>query len=148
MTKPKRLDGRKKLISFTSQMEKDIRLYCRDRGIESESELVREAVAKYIYADYKDETLKLQGIDDLRRRIEEIRDMMELSFKYIRLMHINMLAYNPEIDPEMADAAFKSSTTRHAKFFDAFQDSLRNDPPFFERLLHKYYTTGANDGET
>ncbi|MDR0513394.1 MAG: hypothetical protein LBG93_09930 [Treponema sp.] len=146
MRKQKRLDGKKKLLSLTAKMEKDMSLYCRDRGIESENELVREAIAKYIYADYKDETLKLQGIDDLRRRTEELRDMMELFFKYIRLMHMNLLAYSPEIDLELADAAFKSSTMRHAKFFEVFQDSLRNDPPFFERLLHKYYT-GTSDGQ-
>jgi len=146
MTKPKRLDGKKKLVSLTKQMEKDMRLYCRDRGIESESELIREAIAKYIYADYKDETLKLQGIDHLRKQAEELRDMAELSFKYLRLMHISLLAYNPEIDPELADAALKSATARHSKFFGAFQDSLKNDPPFFERLLHKYYT-GAGDGQ-
>jgi len=138
--KSKRLDGKKKLIPFTQQMEKDIRAFCRDRGIESENELVREAVAKFIYQDYKDETLKLQGIEELRRRIEELKDMFELSFKYMRLMHINLLAYNAEIDSELADAAYKSANARHTKFFDVFTDSLRNDPPFFERLLHKYYT--------
>lgn len=144
MSKPKRLDGRKKLISLTSKMENDLRCYCRDRGIESENELIREAISKYIYADYKDETLKLQGIDDLRRRMEELRDMMELLFKYTRMAHISDLAYHAEIDAEMADAAFSSATARHTKFFEAFQDSLRNEPPFFERLLHKYYT-GANN---
>jgi len=146
MIKHKRLDGKKKLISLTKQMEKDLRHYCRDRGIESESELIREAIARYIYSDYKDETLKLQGIDRLQKGLTELRDMAELSFKYLRLMHISLLAYNAEIDPELADAALKSARTRHAKFFDAFQDSLKNDPPFFERLLHKYYT-GTDNGQ-
>ena len=140
----KRLDGKKKLIPLSSQMAKDISRYCRDKGIQSENELIREAIAKFIYCDYKDETLKLQGIEDLLRRTEELRDMLELSFKYIRLMHINHLAYHPEIDAGLADAAFKSATGRHEKFFSAFQESLRNDPPFFERLLHKYYS-GKND---
>ena len=140
--KTKRLDGKKKLVPFTNQMEKDMGQYCRDKGIESESELIREAIAKYIYADYKDETLKLQGLDQLQGRMGELRDMLELSFKYLRLTHINLLAYHPEIDPDMADAALKSATLRHSKFFDAFQDSLKNDPSFFERLLHKYYTGG------
>ena len=114
--------------------------FCRARGIESENELVREALASYIYSDSKDETLKLQGIEELRKRLEEIKDMFELSFKYMSMMHKSLLAYNAEIDPELADAAFKSATMRHDKFYHAFQDSLRGDPPFFERLLHKYYT--------
>jgi len=117
-TKPKRLDGKKKLVSLTRQMEKDMRLYCRDRGI-----------------------------DSLRKSAEELKDMTELMFKYLTLMHTSLLAYNPEIVPELADAAFRSATARHEKFFSAYQDSLKNDPPFFERLLHTYYTGAHNDGQ-
>jgi len=138
--KTKRLDGKKKLIPFTSRMEADMRTYCRDKNIESESELVRQAVARYIYADYKDETLKLQGLKQMREQITELRDMADIFFNYVRIMHINILAYLPEIDAKLADAAFASATNRHNKFFDAFQDTLRNNPPFFERLLHKYYS--------
>jgi hypothetical protein len=136
----KRLDGRKKLLSLSAEMEADIRAYCRDKGLESESELIRQAIAKFIYADYQDETLKLKGLNDTLRKITELRDMLNISFSYIRLMHVNLLAYQPEIDADLADAAFASASARHAKFFAAFQDSLRNDPPFFERLLHTYFT--------
>ena len=147
MTKAaKRLDGKKKLISLTGEMEADIRSFCRDKGVESESELIRHAIAAYIYADYQDDTLKLQGLHDAIKKIAELRDMIDIIFRYLRLMHINMLAYQAEIDPELADAAFHSATTRHGKFFEAFQDSLKNDPPFFERLLHTYFS-GDSHGQ-
>jgi hypothetical protein len=146
MTKKRRLDGKKKLVRFTREMETDLRSYCRDKGIESESELVRQAVAKYIYADSRDETLKLQGLADTAKKIEELRDMVDILFRYVRLMHINLLAYSAEIDAEFADAALKSATARHEKFFSSFQNSLKNDPPFFERLLHRFFTESP-DGQ-
>ena len=145
--KPKRLDGKKKLVHLTGRMEKDLRQFCRDKGIESESELIRQAVAGYIYADYNDETLKLQGLKDLREKITELRDMLDLTFRYIRLMHINLLAYHAEIDSELSGAALKSATDRHARFFYSFQESLTSDPPFFERLLHRYYSDGDGHGQ-
>lgn len=138
--KTKRLDGKKKLVNLTGRMESDLRSFCRDKGVESESELIRQAIAKYIYADYADETLKLQGLKQLQEKVAELRDMVDISFNYMRLMHIALLGYFPEIDTDLADAAFASATNRHNKFFDAFQETLKNNPPFFERLLHKYYS--------
>ena len=146
MKNKKRLDGKKKLVTLTSRMEADLRSFCRDKGIESESEMIRQAIAQYIYSDYSDETLKLQGLKQIREKITELRDMVDISFNYMRLMHISTLAYHPELDPDITDAAFASATGRHNKFFDAFQDSLKNNPPFFERLLHKYYS-GESDGK-
>jgi hypothetical protein len=140
----KRLDGKKKLVSLSAELEEGIRAFCRDKGVESESELIRQAVAKYIYADYTDETLKLQGLNELSRKITELRDMIDVTFRYVRLMHINLLAYQPEIDSELADAAFASATARHEKFFTAFTDGFKNDPPFFERLLHTYFDGGPH----
>ncbi|MDR0495896.1 MAG: hypothetical protein LBG95_09765 [Treponema sp.] len=146
MTKSKRLDGKKKLIPLTSRMEADLRSFCRDKNIESEAELVRQAIARYIYADRDDETLKLQGLRQMREQITELRDMVDIFFNYVRLMHINILGYLPEIDGKMADAAFASATFRHNKFFSAFQDGLKNNPAFFERLLHTFYF-GGRDGQ-
>jgi len=146
MAKTKRLDGPKKLVPFTSQMSVDMRTFCRDKGIESESELIRQAIAHYIYADYKDETLKLQGLKQMREQITELRDMLDISFNYMRLMHINILCYFPEIDTKLADPAFISATNRHNKFWEKLQDSLKNNPSFFERLLHKFYS-GETDGK-
>jgi len=147
MTKTKRLDGPKKLVPLTSRMSADMRTFCRDKGIQSESELIRQAIAHYIYADYKDETLKLQGLKQMREQITEVRDMVDIFFNYVRIMHINILAYLPEIDMKLTDAAFASATNRHNKFFDAFQDSLKNNPAFFERLLHKFYS-GESNGQS
>jgi Arc/MetJ-type ribon-helix-helix transcriptional regulator len=142
----KRLDGKKKLVSMTSEMERQIHEYCRDKHIESESELIRQAIVKYITPEeYKDRTLALQGLRDLLKKAEEIRDMVDITFRYTRLMHVNLLAYNPEIDDAFADAAFKSAMTRQTRFFKSFQDSLKNDPPFFERLLHTYFTEGRDE---
>jgi hypothetical protein len=142
----KRLDGKKKLVSLSAELEEGLRAYCQEKGVESESELIRQAIAKFIYADYTDETLKLQGLNELSRKITELRDMIDITFRYVRLMHINMLSYQPEIDAGLADAAFSSANARHEKFFAAFTDSFRNDPPFFERLLHRYFS-GDSHGQ-
>jgi hypothetical protein len=143
-TAVKRLDGKEKLLKLTRKMEVDMRSFCRDNGIESESELIRQAIAKYIYADYKDETLKLQGLKKIEDNITELRDMLNILFIYVETMHTNLLAYNPEIDPALIDAAYASATTRHDKFFNAFQNRLKNAPPFFERVLHKYFSEASN----
>jgi len=141
----RRLDGKKKLVSLTSQMEADIRAFCREKGVESESELIRQAISKYIYPDYDDGTLVLRGIKDTQKKLAELSDMTDLAFKYMRRMHINLISYHPEIENEMAGAAFKSANARHERFFDAFQKSLKDDPPFFERLLHRFYTEDADE---
>jgi len=140
----KRLDGKNKLITLTKKLEKDIISYCRDKNIESESELIRQAVAKYIYSDYEDETLKLQGLKQLNEKYLELRDMLNILFGYLKIMHVNILAYHPEIDLQFAEAAYNSANMRHDKVFNSFQDSLKNEPPFFERLLHKYYSDNNN----
>jgi len=137
---PKRLDGKKILITLTSKLENDMNSYCRDKGIESANELVRQAIAKYIYSDYEDETLKLQGIKLTQDKLIELRDMINIIFSYICFMNINNLAYHPEIDQQFKQAALDSAKNRHNKFFNSFQETLKNEPPFFERLLHKYFS--------
>ncbi|MDR2941734.1 MAG: hypothetical protein LBV17_03985 [Treponema sp.] len=144
MKNKKRLDGKKLCLALTSKLETDMRSFLRDKGIESESELVRQAISNYIYADYTEDSLKLQGMKKIQEQIVELRDMLDVVFKYLSRFHLSFLAYHPEIDPQLADAAFASATVRNDKFFDKFQDSLKNDPPFFERLLHKYYTEDSN----
>jgi hypothetical protein len=144
MQKPKRLDGRGKLVKFTHRLETDMRSYCRGKGVESENELIRQAVGKYIYADYKDETLKLQGIKKLQDKIDRQRDMIEIIFKYLVKMHVNTLAYHPELDETVKKSALASAVARHDKFSASFQDDLKNDPPFLERLLHSFYSEDSN----
>jgi len=135
----KRLDGKNKLITYTKQMEADVQAFIRDKNIESENELIRQAIGNYIYRDYEDDTLKLQGMKKIQDQITELKDMIDISFKYLTLFHTSMLVYHPEIDQSLVDPAFNSAKRRHEKFFNTFQDSLRRDPPFFERLLHRYF---------
>ena len=145
MKNNKRLDGKNMCLALTKKLEFDIRSFCRDKGIESESELVRQAIANYIYTDYKDETLKLQGLKHLQEKVAELRDMLEITFSYIQILHKDNLAYHPDIDTQFADAAFNSANNRYNKIFNVFQDSFKNNPPMFERLLHKYYTEDSNE---
>jgi len=142
----RRLDGKKKLIALTKSMETDIRSFMRDKNIESENELIRQAIGNFIYSDYADETLKLQGMKKIGEQITELRDMIDIVFKYMVRFHVSMLVYHPEIDGQFADAAYQSAMHRHEKFFNSLQASLKNDPPLFERLLHKYYSEN-NDGK-
>jgi hypothetical protein len=145
MTKHKRLDGKKKLVTLTSKLELDMRSFCRDKKIESESELIRQAVANYIYADYSEDTLKLQGMKKIQDQITELKDMIDITFRYLTRFHISMLAYHPEIDPNLAEPAYQSAVARHDKFFNKFQESFRNDPPLFERLLHTFISNYQED---
>jgi hypothetical protein len=82
----------------------------------------------------------LQGLQEIREKVGELHDMLDITFRYMRLMHINLLAYNAEIDSGVSAAAYKSAVDRHEKFFVSFQDRLKSDPPFFERLLHRYFS--------
>ena len=144
-SRTKRLDGGKILIALTAQMERDIHSYCRDNKIESKSELVRQAVVAYIYKDYDDDTLKLSGLKDIRESLSQTQDMISVLFSYIDFMNLNTLAYYPEIPTDdLKKAAIASARNRHDKFFASFQERLKDDPKFFERLLHKYFT-GALD---
>ena len=139
-TGTKRLDGKSKVFFYTKKMEADVQAFIRDKNIESENELIRHAISNYIYADYAEDTLKLQGIKKIQDQIIEIKDMIDVTFKFLNLFHISMLAYHPDIDLTQVDAAYNSAKRRHEKFLISFQESLRRDPPFFERLLHKYFS--------
>jgi len=136
----KRLDGKKILVSLTSQLEEDIYSYCRERGIESQNEFIRQAIAKYLDSDYEDNTLKLISLKNLQEKLSELYDMVSILFSYQHMMHLNTLAYHPEIAHELTDAAFASATNRLEKFFASFRERLRDDPAFFEKLLHIYVT--------
>jgi len=136
----KRLDGKSKCITFTKKMEEDMRTFLREKNIESESELIRYAISAYIYRDYEEETLKLQGMKKIQDQITELKDMIDVTFKYLIRFHISMLAYHPEIDGSLAETAYLSATSRHEKFYKALQTSLKHDPPFLTRLLHTYFS--------
>jgi hypothetical protein len=71
--------------------------------------------------------------------------MLSVFFNYQNMMHLNWLAYHPEIADEFKDAAYKSAQNRLDKFNESFRKHLQENPPFFEKLLHKY-VTGSLDG--
>lgn len=134
----KRLDGKKKLISLTAEQEKDIRFFCQQHGIESESELIRQAIVSYIGNDHNDNTLKLSGLKDIREKLAQNYDLLSLLFNYVHLMHLNILAYFPEIPESLKEAAYTSAELRQERFFYSFRERLKDDTPFFEKLLHNY----------
>ena len=127
-------------------MREDIKSYCREKGIESESELLRQALIHYIDRDYDNDTLKLSGLKDIRENISHLKDMISIIFSYMNSMHLNLLSYHPEfVDDQIKNAAAVSAQRRIEKFSSFFRDQLRDDPPLFEKLLHKY-VTGSLDG--
>jgi len=132
--------GKKKIVYMTAEIAEDIRLYCRENGVKSESELVRQAVVAYIDKDYSDATLKLSGIKNIKEGLSEARDMLSVIFSYLNMMHRNLLAYHAPIPDGLKDPAYISSQSRLDKFNESFRGHLKDDPPFFEMLLHKYVT--------
>jgi len=70
---------RKKLINFTDKMAADMRSFCRDKRIESENELVRQAVAKYIYGNDKDKTPDRHVLKQFQEMLS--RCQLSVSFK-------------------------------------------------------------------
>jgi len=137
--------GKKKIVYLTAEISDDIRLYCRENGIKSESELIRQAVVSYMDKDYSDSTLKLSGIKGVKESLSQARDMVSVVFSYLGMMHLNLLAYHPPLPDELKDAAYKSSQARLDKFNESFRGRLKDEPPFFEALLHEY-VTGSLDG--
>lgn len=131
---------KRKIFLLPVDMVSGMKTFCRDNKIDSEAELVRAAIAHYLDRSYSEETLKMQGVHALINKVETLSDMLDAMFKYIYKMHTNILGYLPEIDAELKDAAYKSAAFRHEKFFNVFQNSLKQDPPFFEKLLSRFYT--------
>jgi Arc/MetJ-type ribon-helix-helix transcriptional regulator len=145
MAKSRRLDGKPRSITLTAQMDRDIRTFCRENRIESESEFIRQAIAEYISSFYSDSTLKLLGLKEIKDRLSNLKDMLSVLFSYCHQMHLSLLAYHAPLDDSVKDAAFRSAQARLDKFFEAFQKRLMDDPAFFEKLLHDY-VSGSLDG--
>jgi hypothetical protein len=132
--------GKKKIVYLTAEISEDMRAYCMENGIKSESELVRQAIVAYIDRDYSDSTLKLSGIKNIKDGISQMRDMLSVFFSYQNAMHMNLLAYHAPLDDGIKDAALKSAQGRLDRFNEFFRNRLREEPPFFERLLHNFFT--------
>jgi len=137
--------SKQKAINLTAEMAENIRSYCREKKIKSQTELIRQAIVHYIDREYDDNTLKLSGLKDIRENIAEIKDMISVLFNYVNLMHLNTLSYHAEIADDYKDAAYKSAENRLDKFFVSFRERLRDDPAFFEKLLHKYVSGSLNE---
>jgi len=137
--------GIKKIIYLTKEIAGDMRLYCRENGIKSESELVRQAVVAYIDKDYSDNTLKLSGIKNIKDGISQIHDMFSVFFNYQNMMHLNLLAYHAPLDDSVKVSALKDAQYRLDKFNESFRNHLKDEPPFFEKLLHKYVTGSLDE---
>ena len=59
-------------------METDMRFFCKNKGIKSESELIRKAVSNYIYANNKDKTSN----HDILKQIQELLSRCRLSISF------------------------------------------------------------------
>ena len=136
----RRLDGKKILVSFTAQQTADMRQYRREYGIKSENEFIRQAIVHYMDKDNSDNTLKLSSLKTVNDSLAKIVDILSVLFSYVHHMHGNLLAYHSEIDGGLKDAAYNSAQRRLEKFYVSFQENLKDDPSFFEKLLHKYVT--------
>jgi len=145
MAKSRRLDGKSRSITLTAQMDRDIRAFCRESKIESESEFIRQAIVECISNYYSDNTFKLLGLKEIKGRLSNLKDMLSILFSYCHQMHLSLLAYHAPLDDSVKDAALKSAQARLDKFFEAFQKRVMDDPPFFERLLHDF-VSGSLDG--
>ena len=128
------------LVAFTAQQTEDMRQYCLQNGIKSKCEFVRQAVVHYIDRDHSDDTMKLSSLKDLKNNLSQIIDTLSVLYTYLHSMHGNILAYLPEIPADFKDSAYSSSQQRLERFFISFQERLKEDPSFFEKILHKYVT--------
>ena len=137
-------DGKRKQVSVTSEMEAEISAFMAKHRVESESALIREAIAAYLQKDFNDAALVLNALKDLGERQKKLNDMLNIIFSYLKRMHEHILVYNAPVDGTLKEAALDSAHERHASFFTFFQNVLKDDPPFFERLLHDYYSEGGN----
>lgn len=145
--KKQRLDGNPFYLKMTRQMEFDLDSYRREHNIESKSELIRQAINYYLDKDSTDASFKLQGLMKITSQITELNNALHVIFNYIREMHTNIIAYHPEIDSAMKEAALASAKIREDKFFNFFVDKLKNDPLTFEQMLARFYTTSDTEGK-
>jgi hypothetical protein len=129
-------------IRLTKEQMEKCKAYQLENGIKSLSELCRQGILHYIDYEVTDSTLQMQASQRLENQIAELRDMLDLLFRYTKLSHIHLLGDHTPIPEELSEAASKSASARHAKFMSIFKKSLEKESGFFERLLHEYYTEG------
>jgi hypothetical protein len=133
-------------IKLTGEQYNMVTWYMKNNGLDNMSELCRQAILKEVAQD--DHTLLMKSQKRGNDTLEEIKNMLEIIFIYLRTMFTNELCYMPEIDgDEMKAAAEESANRREKKMFAAFRQNIKNNSPLFERLLHVYFTDGADKGE-
>ncbi|MDR0684691.1 MAG: ribbon-helix-helix domain-containing protein [Spirochaetaceae bacterium] len=137
----KRLMKRKhKSFRLPEELEHELDLYCGVHNIKSQSDLICEAIRYYIKPDIEDETLRLIGIKDMQVKLQKVIDAQQIIFNFLIFMYKNNLCYHPEIPESLKNEASMSAKSRFDTFFNSFQESLKNDVPFFERILHQYFS--------
>jgi predicted DNA-binding protein len=129
-------------LRLPEDLDRELDLYCSSHNIKSKSGLIRAAIRYYIEPDVKDETLRLAGIRDMQIKLQKLLDTQQIVFNFLVSMHKNNLCYHPEIPEQLKHGASVSAAGRFNKFFDSFQNSLKNDVSFFERILHRYFSDG------
>ena len=129
-----------KSFRLSEELERELDLYCSSRQIKSQSDLICEAIRYYVEPDVKDETLRLIGIKDMQVKLQKAIDMLQVMFNFLISMYKNNLCYHPEIPESLKREAFMSASKRFDIFYDFFQKSLKDDAPFFERILHQYFS--------
>lgn len=132
----------RKCYIIADELDKNIKAHCLENNIESESEFVRYALTRFFDRSASSENLLFDTVKTLKARIGELEKMNTIIFSYLQKMHLNLLVYHAEIDEEYKDAAFHSAKNRNERFFNNFKSSLKDDPAFFEGLLHDYFTGG------
>ncbi|MDR2509484.1 MAG: hypothetical protein LBC77_02440 [Spirochaetaceae bacterium] len=140
-----KIKNTRKCYIISDELDKNIKAHCLENNIESESEFVRYALTSFFDRSASAENLLFDAVKTLKVRIGELEKMNAVIFSYLQKMHQNLLAYHAEIDGEYKDAAFHSAKERNERFFKSFKNSLKDEPAFFEKLLHDYFT-GEDDG--
>jgi predicted DNA-binding protein len=127
-------------LRLPEDLDRELDLYCGSRHIKSKSDLIRTAIRHYIEPDVKDETLRLIGIRDMQIKLQKVIDAQQIIFNFMVSVHKNNLCYHPEIPEQLKQEASVSAGKRFDKFYDSFQNSLKTDVSFFERILHQYFS--------
>jgi hypothetical protein len=140
-----KINNIRKCYIISNELDNNIKAHCLENNIESESEAVRYALTRFFDNSASSENLLFDTVKTLKARVSELEKMNTVIFSYLQKMHQNLLAYHAEIDGEYKEAAFKSAKERGERFFKSFKNSLKDEPAFFEGLLHDYFT-GEHDG--
>jgi len=141
-------DGKILGVRISKELENAIKVHCLENKIENESELVRVAVAKYIFPDSSDTALQYVSLRDMQIKIQDLSDAVHIILEYMKSMHRHLLIYKNNIPDNLLNSAVEGAQKSYRDFFKDFTDGLKNDdPPFIERMLHRWYDDGRETNE-